>query len=250
MARVDPSSSPAVHTVVLPGTGSDEVFTRRVFAPAVAACGGTLETPPPSPGAALVPEFLAAFDAAAARTDGPLLVGGVSLGAHLAAEWALRNADRCAGVLAVLPAWSGAAGGGGDGDGNGAPAALAAQASADLVEREGLERALRLSTEGVPAWLADELSRAWRRHGAGLVAGLRAAASHPAPTLDALAECRVPVGIVACTDDPVHPASVAHAWAGALPRAQVRETTLAAFGADPSTAGRAALDAWSRAART
>ena len=33
----------------------------------------------------------------------PVLVGGISFGAHLAAEWAVRNPSRCAGLVLALP---------------------------------------------------------------------------------------------------------------------------------------------------
>lgn len=226
---------------VLPGTGSDEVFARAVFAPALTTAGIAVAAPRPRAGAALVRESLAALDAFAAAASGPILVGGVSLGAQLAVEWALRNDTRCAGVLAVLPAWAGTPGD--------APGAIAARTSADLIDREGLDRALTIATDGVPPWLAAELTRSWRRHGDGLAAGLRAAAAHPAPDLDALTRCRVPVGISACTDDPVHPVELARAWATALPDASLREMPLAAFGADPASAGRATIDAWREACR-
>lgn len=233
--------APPAHAAVLPGTGSDEVFARAVFAPALTDSGIDVTAPRPRAGAALVGTSLAALDAVAAAAGEPILVGGVSLGAQLAAEWALRNAPRCAGVLAVLPAWAGSPGD--------APGAVAARASADLIDREGVERALSLSTDGVPPWLAAELTRSWRRHGDGLAAGLRAAAAHPAPDLDMLAVCAAPVGISACTDDPVHPVGLARAWAESSPRARLREMPLAAFGADPASAGRAAFAAWSEAAR-
>ncbi|PRX51270.1 hypothetical protein B0I33_101423 [Prauserella shujinwangii] len=227
--------------VLLPGTGSDEVFVRSAFAGPLAALGIPLTAPPPPRGAAVTGGSLDLLDELAERAGRPLLVGGISLGAHLAAEWAVRSPHRCAGLLVALPAWNGPAGG--------APAAVAARASADLVAREGVDRALRLATSGVAPWLAGELRRAWRRHGTGLAAALCAAAGHPAPTRAALRQLAVPVGIAACADDPVHPAPVAHAWAAALPRAAVHETTLAAVGADRETLGRAALLAWLRAAR-
>ncbi|GAA3818097.1 alpha/beta fold hydrolase [Amycolatopsis tucumanensis] len=228
---------PKPAAVLLPGTGSDEVFVRSVFAGPLGAFGMRTRTPEPPGGAAVTAGLLASLDEAAA--GGPVLAGGISLGAHLAAEWAIRNPDKCAGLMLAMPAWCGRP--------DDAPASLAARASADLVDSHGLEEALRLATAGVAPWLAAELTRAWRRHGDGLAASLRVAAAHPAPTLDALAELDVPVGIAACTDDPVHPAAVAHAWAEALPRAVVRETTLTALGADRESLGRAALLAWLQA---
>jgi pimeloyl-ACP methyl ester carboxylesterase len=176
------------------------------------------------------------IDSVAQGQDRPLLAGGISFGAHLATEWAVRHPGRCAGLLLALPAWHG--------DPGTAPAAQAAKASAALVEREGLEAALRLSVSGVQPWLADELTRAWRRHGDGLAPGLRVAAGYPAPTLKALGKLDIPVGIAACVDDPVHPAEVAHAWADALPRAAVRETSLTALGEDRESLGRAVVEAW------
>ncbi|WP_166463005.1 alpha/beta fold hydrolase [Amycolatopsis acidicola] len=227
------SAMSTVTAVLMPGTGSDEIFVRAVFAGPLAAAGVRALTPRPAPGARLAVGFLTLLDSLA---EEPLLVGGISFGAHLAAEWAVRNPDRCAGLLLALPAWHGEPGD--------APASMAAKASADLVEREGMERALKFSVDGVAPWLAEELGRAWRRHGDGLPASLRVAAGHPAPTLEALAGLDIPVGIAACVDDPVHPAEVAHEWAAAFPRATIRETTLAALGEDRESLGRAAVAAW------
>jgi pimeloyl-ACP methyl ester carboxylesterase len=227
---------PARTAVLLPGTGSDEVFVRAVFAAPLAAAGVELLAPRPPAGAGLAVGLLTVLDSAAAAHDWPLLVGGISFGAHLAVEWAVHNPGRCAGLLLALPAWHGLPGA--------APASRAAMASADLVEREGIEAALRLSIAGVAPWLADELSRSWRRHGTALPASLRAAGERPGPTLDDLGKLDIPTGIAACTDDPVHPAEVARAWAAALPRASVHETTLDALGTDRATLGRAAVAAW------
>ncbi|MFC4000986.1 alpha/beta fold hydrolase [Prauserella oleivorans] len=232
---------PTPTAVVLPGTGSDEVFVRSVFAGPLGALGIPLLAPPPAPGGAVVEGGLTVLDDLAREVGTPLLVGGISLGAHLATEWALRHPDRCAGVLAALPGWHGEPGD--------APAAVAARASADLVEREGLDGALAAATAGVAPWLAAELTRAWRRHGDGLADGLRAAAAHPAPAPASLRTLDVPVGIAACVDDPVHPLAVARVWEGALPRVRLAETTLAAFGADRESLGHAAVDAWLRAGR-
>ncbi|WP_027947040.1 alpha/beta fold hydrolase [Amycolatopsis taiwanensis] len=226
--------------VLLPGTGSDEIFVRSVFAGPLAVAGVGAITPPPPPGELVGVEYLKLLDMLA--DAGPLIVGGISFGAHLAVEWAVRNRHRCAGLLLALPAWHGEPGR--------APASLAAMASADLVAAQGLEEALRRSTAGVAPWLAAELARAWRRHGHGLAASLRAAAARPAPPLSALRTLDVPAGIAACTDDPVHPLACARAWARALPRAALVETTLAALGEDRESLGRAAVLAWQRASRS
>lgn len=159
------------------------------------------------------------------------MVGGVSLGAHVAARWAARNPGRCAGLILALPAWTG--------DPGNAPAALAARASAEIVTNHGLETAL----EGTTGWLHDELSRAWRGYGDQLVPHLEEAAGSPAPTLDELKSLDVPTGIVGCTDDPVHPIEIAEQWAEAIPRAVLTTTTLNAY---PHALGRA-VQAWREA---
>uniref|UniRef100_UPI003F8506C4 alpha/beta fold hydrolase n=1 Tax=Actinosynnema sp. TaxID=1872144 RepID=UPI003F8506C4 len=99
--------------LVVPGTASDEVFVRSVFAGPVARAGGRLVAVT----SATVAGHLAALDAGPAR----FVVGGVSLGAHVAVRWAARNPERCLGLLLALPAWPGSPAG--------APAALSALAS-------------------------------------------------------------------------------------------------------------------------
>lgn len=234
-----PLKLPGTLAVLLPGTGSDEIFITSAFRGPLADIGVRLVAPAPDPGARLAHSYLGALDAAAEEAGGPILVGGVSFGAHLSAAWALRNPAKCAGMLAALPAWNGAP--------DGAPAALAARASAALVRAEGIERALDLATAAVAPWLAEELRRAWRRQGTGLADGLEAAALHPAPELTALSQLDVPVGIAACTDDAVHPAEVACAWAEALPCSRLVELTLEALGADRAALGRAAVLGFLRA---
>jgi pimeloyl-ACP methyl ester carboxylesterase len=224
--------------VLLPGTGSDEIFVRAVFEGPLADIGVPLIAPSPPSGAGLAKRFLAVLDAEA-QTHGRIVVGGISFGAHLAAEWAVRNPGRCGGLLAALPAWHGIPGP--------APASLAATLSADLVADSGVEAALAQAAAGSPRWLAAELTRAWRRHGEGLAASLRAAAGRPAPTLAELGELSVPAGIGTCTDDPIHPTKVAYEWSRSLPRAAVVETTLAALGADRESLGRATVLAFLRA---
>jgi pimeloyl-ACP methyl ester carboxylesterase len=226
--------------VLIPGTGSDEVFVRSVYEIPLAAVGIPAVMPAPHPGTGLGEAYLAELDAAAARNPDGILAGGISFGAHLAAEWALRNPGRCAGLLLALPAWHG--------DPGDSPAAVAARLAADTVRAEGLESALTSLTGSADAWLAKELARAWRGYGDGLADSLRAAADRPAPTLDDLATLDIPAGIAGCPDDQVHPLTVAREWTKALNQAELRTTRLDIIGADPEALGRATVLAWLRAA--
>lgn len=225
--------------VLLPGTGSDDVFVRSVFDVPLAAVGVRTVTPSPAPGPGLGEAFLAALDTASERGAGGVLAGGISFGAHLAAEWAVRNPDKCAGLLLALPAWHG--------EPDDSPAALSARLGAEAVRADGVEAALRTVGETVDPWLSTELGRAWRGYGDGLADSLRAAADRPAPTLEELATLDIPVGVAAFTDDQVHPVSVARAWVDAMPRAALCTTRLDIIGADPEALGRAAVLAWLRA---
>ena len=91
-----------VTTVLLPGTGSDENYVYRAFSRPAREIGAVLVTPRPRP-ERLIDGYLAALDAAA--REGPIAVGGVSIGAAVAAAWALAHPDRTVAVLAALPAW-------------------------------------------------------------------------------------------------------------------------------------------------
>jgi len=221
--------------IMLPGTGSDDVFVRAVFEIPLAAVGIRLVAPPPVPGSTLAEAALEALSTSAFAA--PVLVGGVSFGAHLAAEWAVRNPDRCAGLLLALPAWHGPPGA--------APASLSASLSAAQVHSLGVAGAL--AAGDLPEWLSTELGRAWRGYGPKLADSLLAAAGRAAPTLAELAGVAVPAGLAACVDDPIHPAAEATTWADALPRASVCTTRLAVVGLDPESLGRAAVLAWLRA---
>jgi pimeloyl-ACP methyl ester carboxylesterase len=225
--------------VLLPGTGSDEVFIRSVFEIPLAAVGVFAVMPAPRPGARLGEAYLAALDEVAAQTPDGILAGGVSFGAHLAAEWALRNPGRCAGLLLALPAWHG--------DPGDSPAAVAARLAADTVRAEGVESALTSLTGPADAWLAKELARAWRGYGDGLADSLQVAADRPAPTLDDLATLDIPAGVAGCPDDQVHPLPIAEEWTKALNQANLCTTRLDIIGADPEALGRATVLAWLRA---
>lgn len=214
--------------------------------------GVRLLAPRPKPGPDVVERMLADLDRAAAE-HGPLLVGGVSLGAQVAASWAVGavagsgarphagagRTGQCAGLLVAMPAWIGAPGT--------AVASSAALASADLVEAAGVDAALAHARSGAPPWIADELDRAWPGYGQALASSLRAAAATAAPSLAELCRLDVPAGVAAVSDDPVHPLDIAAAWTGALPNAALVTTSLAAVGRDRRTLGRATVLAWLRA---
>ncbi|MGV0803401.1 alpha/beta hydrolase, partial [Mycolicibacterium elephantis] len=79
-------------------------------------------TPAPRP-ERLVEGYRAALDDAARA--GAIAVGGVSIGAAVATEWALRHPEQTVAVLAALPAWTGPP--------DTAPAAMAARHSAQAL---------------------------------------------------------------------------------------------------------------------
>jgi len=260
--------------VVLPGAGSSADFVRRAFERPLREAGYALVAPSPVPGADLVAAAYRSLDLAAAE-HGPRLrvVGGVSLGAHVAARWTATHAtptaagptrtaaDRSAadqdaaayGIAEQRAAGRGDATARGivlDGlllalpawTGQPGTVAAATAASADLVERLGTAGALATAGTAVK-WVAAELAAAWPAYGARLAASLRAAAASSGPTLAELAAIAVPVGVVTFADDPLHPATVAREWAAALPRAAVRELPLGAPATDRSTLGIATLAA-------
>lgn len=234
---------------MLPGAGSDEVFVRAAFDAPLRAVGVRLIAPEPRRDAGVVDGLLAALDAALARADGPLLVGGVSLGGHVAARWAARvDPGRVAGLLLALPAWTGPH----PPEGPAAPAALAARLTAAQVRRGGIGAALAAARAGAPPWLVDELARAWAGYGPGLADALDAGASEPGPGPLELAALHLPVGLAAVTDDAVHPVAVARRWLDLLPAAVLHVAGLGAVGADPAVLGRATVLGWlqARAIRT
>ena len=221
-----------VTVVLLPGTGSDDDYVRRAFTPALHRLGATVVTPVPEP-LRLVAGYLQALDEAARR--GPVAVGGVSIGAAVSTSWALAHPDLTIGVLAALPAWSGAP--------DGAPAALAARHSAQQLRDAGLASSIAQMRAGSPAWLADELARSWTRQWPALPDAMEEAARYVAPTVDELSRLPVPLGLAAATDDQVHPVEVARTWLAAAPRAALHTVTLSDMGADAAVLGRACVSA-------
>ena len=225
--------------ILMAGTGSDDDYLRRSFGPAVTEAGAELRALAPS--AELIDGYVAALDAAAdaaAAAGETIVVGGVSIGAVVALRWALdRGGAHCAGVLAALPPWSGPVGD--------SLAALSARATADAVERDGLEPTIAAMAAGSPAWLAAELTRSWRALAdRDLVGQLRSAAALTAPTVDEIAELAVPLAVVGSLSDPLHPIEVARDWVRAAPRAALTELDLDQWGPAPHLLGAACVGAW------
>jgi pimeloyl-ACP methyl ester carboxylesterase len=214
--------------VLLPGAGSSADFVQRTFGGALA--GYELVAVPPVPGPSVVSAAFAALDAAAETYGERLrLVGGVSLGAHVAARWA--GGRPLDGLLLALPAWTGRPG----------AVAAATAAAADQLDRLGMAGALAAARAGGIAWVAEELSSAWPAYGDLLAATLRAAAGARGPSAAELGALDRPVGIVAFADDPLHPPAVAEQWAALLPRAGLRRLRLADLATDRSRLGTAAV---------
>jgi len=159
----------------------------------------------------------------------------VSIGAAVAAAWALAHPDRTVAVLAALPAWVGAPGS--------APAALAARHSAAQLREDGLAATTMQMRASSPAWLADELARSWRAQWPQLPDAMEDAAAYVAPSCADLSSLAAPLGVAAAIDDPIHPLRVAVDWVGAAPRAALRTVTLDQIGADTAALGSACLAA-------
>jgi pimeloyl-ACP methyl ester carboxylesterase len=222
-----------VITVLLPGAGSDEEYLRRAFGRPLADAGAVLRAAAPEP-AGLVAGYRRVLDESAAA-HGRIAVGGVSLGAAVAAHWALAHPEHTVAVLAALPAWTGAPGG--------APAAIAARHTAAALRRDGLAATTAAMRSSSPGWLADELARSWRRQWPDLPDALDEAASYAAPTAAELHRLAAPMGLAAASDDLIHPYEVATEWAAAVPRAALRVLNLDDFGPRPAALGTACLAA-------
>jgi pimeloyl-ACP methyl ester carboxylesterase len=221
-----------VCTVLLPGAGSDDDYVYRVFSGALHDAGATVAAAAPRP-SGLIAGYLADLDSAAA--EGPIAVGGVSIGAAVAVTWALGHPGRAVAVLAALPAWTGSP--------EGAPAAAAARESALALRRDGLVAATAQMRASSPLWLADELTRSWVGQWPALPDAMEEAAHYVAPTCQALEGLAIPMGVAAAVDDPMHPVEVAVEWMTAAPRAALRTVTLDEIGADPAVLGAACVSA-------
>ncbi|OBG80103.1 hypothetical protein A5699_11905 [Mycobacterium sp. E802] len=221
-----------VPTVLLPGTGSDDNYVYRAFSGALHDLDALVVTPPPTP-ERLIEGYLHALDDAA--RSGPIAVGGVSIGAVVAARWALDHPTRTVALLAALPPWTGSS--------QHAPAALLARQSADLLRRDGLASAITQMRAASMPWLADELARSWVGQWPTLPAAMEEAAGYRAPDCAELELLKVPMGVAVATDDPVHPAEVGYEWVAAAPQAALRSVTLEQMGLDTGALGAACVAA-------
>ncbi|NLE79542.1 MAG: alpha/beta hydrolase [Rhodococcus sp.] len=219
--------------VILPGTGSDADFVDRAFSPSLNASGVRVIAVEPDP-RRVVESYRDAMHAATDRS-GSILVGGVSIGAAIALQWAAQHPHTTVGVLAALPAWTGAP--------HDAPAAASARFTAGRLRELGLAAVTAEMTESSPSWLGDELAKSWKSQWPHLPSALDEAADYCALDEAELADLEVPVGIAAAVDDAVHPLTVAQDWATRIPRAALSRLTLDEIGSDPSALGRAALGA-------
>ncbi|NDZ92581.1 alpha/beta hydrolase [Streptomyces sp. SID6673] len=217
--------------VAMPGTGSDADYVHRAFGPAADEIGLTLIALEPSEN--LVEGHLRRLDEIAGSA-GPLIVGGVSIGAAIALSWALRSP--CAGVWAALPAWTGGP--------DAAPAAWSARATAGALAVDGLESTIVAMAASSPEWLAAELSRSWRALHPGLTDQLTEAAGYHSPDLAQIATLTAPLAITAAVDDPVHPGEVGREWAAAAPRSALTEVTLEDWGNNPAVLGFGCARGW------
>jgi hypothetical protein len=137
-----------------------------------------------------------------------------------------------------MPAWTGAPG----------PVAGLTAAAADEVAALG-PRAVVGRLRADPAtrddWVVAALAQGWDAYRDDeLVAALRRAAASPGPDPGAMRRLRVPVGVAALADDPLHPAAVAQEWVALLPVAAAVEVTRHAPAAGWDVLGSAAAAAW------
>jgi hypothetical protein len=177
-----------------------------------------------------------------ARAGGAVVrfVAGISLGAHAVARWACSGGppDGLAGLLLVMPAWTGPPD---------EVAALTAAAADDVAAHGSSAVLARLRDDPTTRgdWVVSALADGWACYDdETLVAALRRAARSPAPEVSDLQDLDLPVGLAALEDDPLHPAAVARAWAAALPRAAVESVGRHAPSAGLGVLGAAAARAW------
>ena len=150
------------------------------------------------------------------------LLVGASMGFHTALRVALDHPGRVAGVVGITPAFD-------PGETPTARDLTEAKLTAALIRREGVEgfiAAVEAIGDPLVALAADEVRIRMSRHRdldslADAIEGI--VPSRPFESLDDLGAVEAPVLIVASRDefDPRHPLRISHAYAAALPRAEL-----------------------------
>lgn len=153
--------------------------------------------------------------------EGPLILGGHSMGAHTAVAYALENPERLAGLVVIGPVYRGVI----------SDEAISYwDGLADALEQRGVDGFVAYVTEGRdPAW-RDTVERITRerislhKHPEALAQALREVPpSRPFESLDELEFLDVPTLVVASHDvaDPGHPYAVAESYAERIPGARL-----------------------------
>jgi len=154
--------------------------------------------------------------------EGPLVLGGHSMGCHTAAAWALANPGRVAALILIGPVYTG-----GEAD----PDMARWDARADALEEGGPEAFAEEVARGMPAGegrdtvyrLARDRARLHRNPRAVARALREVPRSRPFGDLEDLARLAAPTLVVGSRDelDPGHPLAAARAWAGTIPGAEL-----------------------------
>ncbi len=154
---------------------------------------------------------------------GPFVLAGHSMGAHTAVAYALRHAERVAGLVAIGPTYTGTIAAESLDYWDGLAAALKRDGVDGFVDyidrRQGIDPSWR---ESVLRFTRERMLR--HRNLDALVVALREVPrSRPFESLGELAGLEVPTLVVASHDaaDPGHPYAIASEYAGRLPRARL-----------------------------
>ena len=201
---------------MLPGSGSDELFIRSVFAGAAgrgrrrvgracAAARGRRRRRVPGGAGRRGRAGAGAGGRDLARRARRGALGGC--GAARAGGGAAARVARVDGAAVLPPRLP----------------LVAARLTAAQARAGGVAAAVA-ATAGAPAWLAAELGRAWAGYGAGLAPALEAAADEPAPTEAELAASTCPSGSRRCWTTPCTRWRWPRRWHAALPRSALVTT--------------------------
>ena len=158
--------------------------------------------------------------------EGPLVLGGHSMGAHTAVAYTLENPDRVAGLLVIGPAWGGPRDAEQDRVAQGRYDALAKGLEGGGVdgflaamERDGLDPRYR---DGILSFTRDRMLA--HEHPEAVVRALREVPrSQPFESMDELDFLEMPALVVASHDaaDPSHPYAIAESYAQHLPHSRL-----------------------------